>query len=634
MKQPLSSSQLLPPVEQKLERLSSKAKEWYNLELTQKLSYLDFALKALNSPRGLALVGESSHAYATQLLKARGQEYDFCRELDSVLTIVPIKTFLDAYSEAFRVLVGEKNSTEVLSKLETRLVRSDGSVKSNQGQGTSQEHDQEVATVVTKVFPLFPHERNSAMKDAIGEVYFSPQHVASPHQIRAYDVKALQCRSPGVCVVLGAGNYQILAIVDLLYQLFQKNQVVFLKHHPIRAELEPLIRFLFLPLFESGYLDSELHFNAERCQELVYSRHVQGVHMTGGKQTHDALVWGSTPSEQDQRRVARSPKLMAHMTAELGAVTPYIVTPVQYTAEELDLQAQVVVSAKWVNGGASCNAPQVIVMSEQWSQRQAFIDRIEHHWKQLYCPTVYYPGTSDRVEGFRSHYSNENNSTRSAPCAWTITAADWMGKLPDYSNEMHMPLFTISLSNVDISTKEGMDSAKAEYAFQNEAFGPVLAFVTLKVFENQPTTDEETTTPSLSQLSDEDVDTFMSQAVTFCNECLFGTLSCSLMVPDWAQHKAYIERTIVKLHYGGVALNAWSANIYAVKGGPWGGYDKVESLENAQSGLGQVNNAFFFTHAEKTVVRHSILDTNGHMLFTVPRTTLIRVYKALLEPKI
>lgn len=30
----------------------------------------------------------------------------------------------------------------------------------------------------------------------------------------------------------------------------------------------------------------------------------------------------------------------------------------------------------------------------------------------------------------------------------------------------------------------------------------------------------------------------------------------------------------------------------------------------------------------------AVLDTNGHMLFTVPRTTLIRVYKALLEPKI
>ena len=80
--------------------------------------------------------------------------------------------------------------------------------------------------------------------------------------------------------------------------------------------------------------------------------------MTGGKATHDAIVWGSTKQEQDNNKAAKKPKLSnAEMTSELGCVTPYIFPDVEFTPEELKHQAHALIGGKWINGGASCNAP-------------------------------------------------------------------------------------------------------------------------------------------------------------------------------------------------------------------------------------------------------------------------------------
>ena len=484
--------------------------------------------------------------------------------------------------------LGTSECASDLTNLETRVVGSDGT----ESKGT------EDGVVVAKVFPLLPQERNGPNKTAVAEVYLNPNHVSSAQEVKPWNFKALQCDKPGVCVVLGAGNYVNLTVTDVLHQLYHQNQVVFVKHHPIRGALDPWLRFIFQSLFDHGYLDSELDVDTARSQSIVYSPLVQGVHMTGGKLTHDRLVWGTTLAEQAKRRKEQTPKLTAHMTSELGAVTPHIVTPVHYTDKELDFQAQVLVSAKWINGGASCNSPQVVVFSDEWPQQRQFLDRVEHHWKKLECPIAYYPGTTDRVQAFENHYGTNDATQQSSSSTASVTTARWMGKLPPNSHDMHMPLYTIHMSNVDVSTPDALEAAKKEYAFANEAFGPVLVFATLKTTSTSKGNHDTATDESVH------VDRFMDQAVDFCNKALFGTLSCSVVVPDWAQQKPYLERTLAKLQYGGVALNAWGAVCYGPKFGTWGGYMPAEELENVQSGIGHVHNVLFLPHVDKTVMRY------------------------------
>ena len=52
----------------------------------------------------------------------------------------------------------------------------------------------------------------------------------------------------------------------------------------------------------------------------------------------------------------------------------------------------------------------------------------------------------------------------------------------------------------------------------------------------------------------------------FCNEQLWGTLSCSIFVhPDTQKkHAKAVDDAIADLKYGGVAVNTWAALIYAI----------------------------------------------------------------------
>ena len=59
----------------------------------------------------------------------------------------------------------------------------------------------------------------------------------------------------------------------------------------------------------------------DESKALLASPLVDHVHITGGKSTHDAIVWG-TPSATEQRVVN---KLGKPITSELGSISPYII---------------------------------------------------------------------------------------------------------------------------------------------------------------------------------------------------------------------------------------------------------------------------------------------------------------------
>jgi hypothetical protein len=107
-------------------------------------------------------------------------------------------------------------------------------------------------------------------------------------------------------------------------------------------------------------------------------------------------------------------------------------------------------------------------------------------------------------------------------------------------------------------------------------------------------------------LSEADPVEFLEQAVRFCNERLWGTLSASILVHPRSlrnpQLAEAVERALSDLRYGTVALNAWHAVGFAATSTTWGAYPG-HTLEDIQSGTGVVANTLMFSRAQKTVVR-------------------------------
>jgi hypothetical protein len=122
-------------------------------------------------------------------------------------------------------------------------------------------------------------------------------------------------------------------------------------------------------------------------------------------------------------------------------------------------------------------------------------------------------------------------------------------------------------------------AAKQPHALQVEAFAPVLTFVRLK-------------------------GNMLDDGVTFANDRIMGTLSCSVFMstPDMHSRAEELEAALAHLRYGLVGLNCWTAEAYSFNTCTWGGYPG-ETLDRVSSGIGIVRNYLMFKHPCKTVVR-------------------------------
>jgi hypothetical protein len=102
---------------------------------------------------------------------------------------------------------------------------------------------------------------------------------------------------------------------------------------------------------------------------------------------------------------------------------------------------------------------------------------------------------------------------------------------------------------------------------------------------------------------------YLEQAVEFCNDTLWGTLSATIIVhpkslkdPEVA---AAVERAIDDLRYGSVVVNHWSAVPYGMCR-PLGRLPGAHELDDIQSGRGVVHNTYLLEDVEKSVVRGSV----------------------------
>jgi aldehyde dehydrogenase (NAD(P)+) len=362
-----------------------------------------------------------------------------------------------------------------------------------------------------------------------------------------------------VCLVLGAGNVNAIVSQDALTKLFNDGTVCLLKMNPVNAYLGPFLEEAYTDAIRQGFL-AVAHGGADVGEYLVRHPMVDEVHVTGSDQTYDRIVWGPPGPEQaarkaDGRRLTDKP-----VHAELGNVSPVIVVPGPYTDAELAHQAEDIASALTYNASFDCNAAKVVVTPKEWSGRDRLLRGIEAALAKAPPRRAYYPGARERWELF----------TRGRPTLRTFGA----------STGDALPWAFAPGIDPDVTD---------DVAFTTEAFAPVLF---------------ETSVGSADPVE------FVSRAVAFANERLWGTLNATLVVhPRTAADPACaaaVEWAIRTLRYGSVGVNAWVGLLFAFGSAPWGAYPGARP-EDIQSGIGWVHNTAMLEGIEKAVLRHPLV---------------------------
>lgn len=354
-----------------------------------------------------------------------------------------------------------------------------------------------------------------------------------------------------VALILGAGNVSAIVAMDALSQLFSENQVVIIKMNPVNAYVGAYLAQAFEPLIQAGFLHI-VYGGAEVGEYLCQHPQIETIHITGSHKTHDAIVWGVTESEQKERKAVNNPRLTKPITSELGCVTPILVVPGKWSPADLAFQARQVASTIAHNASFNCASGQLLVMSSGWEQRDEFLDTVKRELAAIPPRQAYYPGAQDRYQTFLDRYSQSE------------------------------PLGTRTLEIVPWTLIPDVPAVAGEYALTEEAFCGVLAEVSI---ESQSTPD------------------FLTKAVEFANDRLWGTLSCTVLIDARTQKKYRLEfdKAIANLKYGAIGVNIWSAMLFYFGSTTWGAYPG-NTLSDIGSGIGFVHNSYLFDRPQKSIV--------------------------------
>jgi len=354
-------------------------------------------------------------------------------------------------------------------------------------------------------------------------------------------------KEPKVALVLGAGNVSSIPATDALSKIFLENCVVLLKMNPVNEYLGPVFERVFSPLIEKGILQI-VYGGSETGAAAVALPEVETVHITGSIDAHDSIVWGDMTSRAS-RIAANTPFLQKEITSELGNVSPWIVVPGPYTEKEIAFQAENVVSSIANNASFNCIATKVLLTWKKWSQREAFLGKVQSILDSVPRRRAYYPGASERFNRY-AKVKCEPDTEGTLP--WTL--------LTDLSPDA------------------------PEIYFKRESF----ACVTVEVPLEAP--NEEA---------------FLEAAVEFANETLWGTLGVTLSVHPKFRRKPgneiLFQKALMDLRYGTVAVNQWAGLAFAMMSLPWGGYPG-QPLTDIQSGRGWVHNSYLLEGVEKSIM--------------------------------
>lgn len=391
-------------------------------------------------------------------------------------------------------------------------------------------------------FPLTGIDR-FLLSGFTGEVWLEPG--VTPNGARAG--AGLAQRTPqvsgGVGLVLGAGNITSIPVLDVLYELLAHNRTALLKVNPTQDALVPVYKRAFAPLIEIGLLRIVRGGPAAGAY-LTGHPGLSHVHITGSAATFDAIVWGTGAAAKRRRREGR-PQLKKPITAELGGVSPIIVVPGEWTDADITYQAEHIVTMRLQNGGHNCIAGQVVILSSDWAQADAFRAALRRAYAKAPERPVWYPGSPSRMQQAADAY----------------------------------PEALVLGDRLLVEIGHGEDPEALQ---RTEYFAPVLGVVTV------PGTGQE----------------FLDAAVAHANEKLQGTLGANLLI-DPATERALgtgFERAVANLRYGSIAINGWTAFDFITPTMTWGAFPG-STIDDVGSGIGVVHNALLLDRVERSVIR-------------------------------
>jgi aldehyde dehydrogenase (NAD(P)+) len=349
----------------------------------------------------------------------------------------------------------------------------------------------------------------------------------------------------GVGVVLGAGNITSIPPLDVLYEIFANNRVVLLKLNPVMNGMQDVFERALKPLIDQGILRI-VRGGGEAGSYLVHHQGISHVHITGSAATHDVIVWGPGAAGQERKKT-NTPLLKKEITSELGGVSPIILIPGKWSTADLKFQAEHVATMRLHNGGYNCIAGQIVVLSSDWPQKDAFLEQLRGALNRTPARAAWYPGSDGRV----------------AAAAAAYPGAEPVG--PDGTRLL-----------IDIKADEDPSTLET-----TECFSPVLGVVEVAG----------------------DGQAFLDAAVATVNKEFLGTLGANVLIdPKTRKHLGSgFDNAIAELRYGTIAINAWTGFGYLTAGAPWGAFPGHD-LADVQSGIGTVHNALLIDSAERTVV--------------------------------
>jgi acyl-CoA reductase-like NAD-dependent aldehyde dehydrogenase len=406
--------------------------------------------------------------------------------------------------------------------------------------------------VVAEVFPQTIYDR-LFFERVRAEIWMEPGVTIddlSQTQAIAYNDKEPNGR---VALVLGAGNVASIGPMDVLYKLFVEDQVVLFKANPVNAYLGPLMHEAFRVLIDLGFL-RVVYGGAAEGSYLCNHAGVDEIHITGSDKTFDAIVFG-TGQKGAKRKAEKAPLLTKRVTGELGNVSPVIVVPGPWKANDLAYQAEHIDTMLTNNAGFNCNATRVIIQHENWPQRNQLLQEMRRVLSLIPPRTAYYPGALERHQIFIKEHPE----------------AEQIG----LSNEQQLPWTLIA--DVDPGSID-------DICFTTEAFCSLFTETALEA---------------------ESIPEYIDKAVAFANQRIWGSLNATIVVHPASLKDpgiaAAVELAIANLKYGTIGINIWAGAGFTFGTTTWGAFPGHE-LHNIQSGIGVVHNTLMFSRPQKSVL--------------------------------
>ncbi len=369
-----------------------------------------------------------------------------------------------------------------------------------------------------------------------------------PEQVNPLD------NPPGIIAVLGAGNYT--SALEMINALFLENCAVVHKPHHNNIESDRVWARIFAPLVEAKAM---AFVEEDPDRQLNTDARITRIYFTGSTSTAERIM-ASTD---------------VPLVSECGGNNPVIVVPGDrpWTDEEIQHQAEMIVSVGKLNGGAVCGRGQTIVTSRNWPQREAFLDAIRRAVIETVPSGTYYPGSDEVRAGFVEAYPDAERLQ------------------PKGSDHAGVEVLLIAEAEED------------SFATANEAFCQIFGEVPLDAAANAAD--------------------FLPAAVDVANAHLLGTLGCAVLIDEDTKeaNEAVLAQAITDLEYGGIAVNEMPPTIWLNPLLTWGGNGEGPDWHRPfVSCVGNFGNLYNYRNVDKSILTSTFL-SQAHMRFVDPEVT-------------